>query len=95
MLVRLACGVALAIAVMTPHGARAQNCAEEISKLREIKDIQDELQMIDDVFLKQTKAIRALDVALGYSDVPVPKALRTLKKDNYNQLNMPCPRNPG
>jgi hypothetical protein len=37
--------------------------------------------MIDDVFLKQTKAIRALDVALGYSDVPVAKALRTLKKD--------------
>ena len=33
MLVRLACCVALAAAVLMPHGARAQNCAEEISKL--------------------------------------------------------------
>lgn len=54
---------------------------EEIRKLREIKDIQDELQMIDDVFLKQTTAIHALDIALGYNDVPVAKALRSLKKD--------------
>src|SRR3954465_15901109 len=33
MLVRLACGVALAGLVLMPHGAHAQNCAEEISKL--------------------------------------------------------------
>src|SRR5204862_4489525 len=33
MLVRLACGVALAGLVLMPDGARAQNCAEEISKL--------------------------------------------------------------
>ena len=33
MLVRLACCVALAAAVLMPHVARAQNCAEEISKL--------------------------------------------------------------
>ena len=33
MLVRLACGVALAGLVLMPHGARAQNCADEISKL--------------------------------------------------------------
>jgi hypothetical protein len=33
MLVRLACCFALAAAVLMPHGARAQNCAEEISKL--------------------------------------------------------------
>ena len=33
MLVRLACCVALAAAMLMPHGARAQNCAEEISKL--------------------------------------------------------------
>jgi hypothetical protein len=32
MLVRLACCVALA-GLMTPHGARAADCAEEISKL--------------------------------------------------------------
>ena len=33
MLVRLACGVALAGLVLMPNGARAQNCADEISKL--------------------------------------------------------------
>jgi hypothetical protein len=33
MLVRLACGVVLAGLVLMPHGARAQNCADEISKL--------------------------------------------------------------
>ena len=33
MLVRLACGVALAGLVLIPHDARAQNCADEISKL--------------------------------------------------------------
>src|SRR5690349_6098198 len=33
MLVRLACGVALAALVLMPDGARAQNCADEISKL--------------------------------------------------------------
>ena len=33
MLVRLACCVALAAVLLMPHGARAQNCAEEISKL--------------------------------------------------------------
>jgi hypothetical protein len=33
MLVRFACCVALAAAVLMPPGARAQNCAEEISKL--------------------------------------------------------------
>ena len=33
MLVRLACCFALAAALLMPHGARAQNCAEEISKL--------------------------------------------------------------
>jgi hypothetical protein len=33
MLVRLACCVALAAALLMPHGARAQNCADEISKL--------------------------------------------------------------
>ena len=33
MLVRLACGVALAGWVLLPHNARAQNCADEISKL--------------------------------------------------------------
>ena len=33
MLFRLACGVVLAVAVLMPHGARAQNCAEEISRL--------------------------------------------------------------
>ena len=32
MLVRLCCCV-LAFGVLTPHGVRAQNCAEEISKL--------------------------------------------------------------
>jgi hypothetical protein len=32
MLVRLGCSVALAIAVLTPHGARA-DCAQEISQL--------------------------------------------------------------
>ena len=33
MLVWFACCVALAAALLMPHGARAQNCAEEISKL--------------------------------------------------------------
>ena len=33
MLVRFGCCIALAAAVLMPHGARAQNCAEEISKL--------------------------------------------------------------
>ena len=33
MLVRLGCCVVLALWVLTPHGAHAQNCAEEISKL--------------------------------------------------------------
>jgi len=33
MLVRLGCCAALAIAVLMPHGARAQNCADQISKL--------------------------------------------------------------
>ena len=33
MLVRLACGVVLAGLVLTSHDARAQNCADEISKL--------------------------------------------------------------
>jgi hypothetical protein len=33
MLVRLACCVALAALVLTPDKARAQNCAEEISRL--------------------------------------------------------------
>ena len=33
MLVRLACCVALAGCLITPHGARAADCAEEISKL--------------------------------------------------------------
>ena len=33
MLVRLACGVALAGLVLMSNGARAQNCADEISKL--------------------------------------------------------------
>jgi hypothetical protein len=33
MLVRLACGVALAGLVLMPHGALAQNCADEISRL--------------------------------------------------------------
>ena len=33
MLVRFACCVALAAALLMPHGALAQNCAEEISKL--------------------------------------------------------------
>lgn len=33
MLVRLACGVALVGLVLMPNGARAQNCADEISKL--------------------------------------------------------------
>lgn len=33
MLVRFACGIALAAAVLMPDGARAQNCAEEISRL--------------------------------------------------------------
>ncbi len=33
MLVRLACGIALAGLVLMPNGARAQNCADEISRL--------------------------------------------------------------
>jgi hypothetical protein len=33
MLVRLACAVALAGWILLPHGASAQNCADEISKL--------------------------------------------------------------
>ena len=33
MLDRLFCCVVLAFGVLTPHGVRAQNCAEEISKL--------------------------------------------------------------
>jgi hypothetical protein len=33
MLARLGCCVALAIAVLAPHGVRAAGCAEEISKL--------------------------------------------------------------
>ena len=33
MLVRFACCIALAAALLMPHGARAQNCAEEISRL--------------------------------------------------------------
>ncbi len=33
MLVRVACGVVVAAAMMTPHGARAGDCADEISKL--------------------------------------------------------------
>jgi hypothetical protein len=33
MLVRLGCGAILAFWMLAPHGARAQNCAEEISKL--------------------------------------------------------------
>ena len=33
MLVRLGCCVVLACWLLTPHGARAQNCADEISKL--------------------------------------------------------------
>lgn len=52
---------------------------EEIRKLREIKDIQDELQMIEDVVIQQTTTIRKLDDALGYYDVPVAKALLNVK----------------
>ena len=33
MLVRFACGAILALAVQLPHGARASDCADEISKL--------------------------------------------------------------
>src|SRR4051794_13203576 len=33
MLVRLACGVALAICLVAPYGARAADCADEISRL--------------------------------------------------------------
>lgn len=33
MLVRLACCMVLAVCVMTPSSARAQNCAEEIGRL--------------------------------------------------------------
>lgn len=54
---------------------------EEIRKLREIKDIEDELQMIDDVLVKQTKAISDFTIALAYNDAPISKALRTLRKD--------------
>jgi hypothetical protein len=52
---------------------------EEIRKLREIKDIQDELQMIEDVVIQQTTAIHKLDDALGYYDVPVAKGLLNVK----------------
>jgi len=57
---------------------------EEIRKLREIKDIEEELQMIDDVFVKQMKAIGDFKIALAYTaynDAPILKALRRLKKD--------------
>jgi hypothetical protein len=33
MLVRLACCVVMAVSVLMPHGARAADCADEISKL--------------------------------------------------------------
>jgi hypothetical protein len=33
MLVRLGCCVVVMVGVLLPHGARAQNCAEEISRL--------------------------------------------------------------
>jgi hypothetical protein len=33
MLVRLACCVVMAVSVLMPHGARAGDCADEISKL--------------------------------------------------------------
>ena len=33
MLVRLGCCVVVMVGVLLPHGVRAQNCAEEISKL--------------------------------------------------------------
>jgi hypothetical protein len=52
---------------------------EEVRKLREIKDIQDELQMIENVLIQQTTAIRKLDDVLDYYDVPVAKALLNVK----------------
>jgi hypothetical protein len=52
---------------------------EEVRKLREIKDIQDELQMIENVLIQQTTAIHNLDDVLGYYDIPIAKAFLNLK----------------
>lgn len=54
---------------------------EESVKLREIKDVQDELQMIEQVLIQQDKAVSKLSSTLRSRDKRVEQALSNINKD--------------
>jgi hypothetical protein len=53
---------------------------EEIRKLGEIKDIQDELQMIEDVVIQQTRAVLTLDDVVNDNSRSVAKSLENVQR---------------
>jgi hypothetical protein len=76
---------------MECHSTRIEQCAnlaimpvfdisEEIKKLSEIKDIQDELQMIADVAIQQTKAVLTLDDVLDDNSRSTVKSLENVQR---------------
>jgi hypothetical protein len=54
--------------------------SEEIRKLSEIKDIQDELQMIEDVVIQQTRALLTLDDVLNDNSRSTASSLANVQR---------------